>query len=124
MTAAYLYLNALLYAVFGIWCTARPEQTARSLGYATLDRAGQSEYLVVYGGLQLGLAVAFFVFATNPATHRTGLLFALAIYTGIVVYRGVTLWMYGPVPALTWMVAALELALLVGAGALWLTRQP
>jgi hypothetical protein len=123
MTAAYLWLNALLYAVFAAWCTIRPAATARSLGYAALDRAGHSEYLVVYGGLQLGLAVAFALFASNASTHRIGLQFALSIYAAIVLFRGVTLWMHGPVPALTWWVAALELALLVGAGALWLTRQ-
>ena len=124
MTAAYLWFNALLYAVFAAWCTVRPAETARALGYAALDRGGQSEYLVVYGGLQLGLGIAFAMFAWNPASHRIGLLFSLALYGGIVLFRAVTLWIYAPVPALTWVVAALELALLVAAGALWLTRQP
>lgn len=122
MTAAYLYLNAVLFAVFAALCTLRPGPTAKALGYAALDRAGQSEYLVVYGGLQLGLAVAFGLFAANPASHRAGMQLALAMYAAIVLYRAVTLWIHGPVPALTWAVAALELALLVGAGAIWLTR--
>jgi len=123
MTVVYLGFNALLYAVVGAWCTFAADRTARALGYASLDRAGQSEYLVIYGGLQLGLALAFALFAWNESFHRAGLLFALCLYGGIVVFRAATLWMYGPVPALTWAIAALELLLLLGAGALWLTRE-
>lgn len=123
MTVLYLGFNAVLYAVFGVWCTLAPDRTARALGYASLDRAGQSEYLVIYGGLQLGLALAFALFAWNASLHRAGLMLALCLYGGIVVFRAATLWMYGPVPALTWGIAALELMLLLGAGALWLTRE-
>ncbi len=124
MVAAYLYLNGALFALFAIWCTLAPARTARALGYAALDPAGRSEYLVIYGGLQLGLAVAFFLFASNGVWHRIGLLSALSLYAGVVAYRAITLWIVGPVPALTWAVATLELALLVAASALWLTRTP
>jgi len=124
MTAAYLWLNVVLYAVFSAWCTLKPTETARAIGYAALEGGGRSEYLVVYGGLQLGLAVAYAMFAMHPHWHRVGLLFSLATYAAIVLFRIVTLWLYAPVPALTWCVAALELALLVGAAALLLTRQP
>jgi hypothetical protein len=124
MTAAYLWFNALLYAVFAVWCTLRPAATARALGYGALERGGQSEFLVVYGGLQLGLAIAFALLGANPSLHRAGLQIALALYGGIVAFRAVTLWMYAPVPAVTCAVAALELALLVAAAAIWMTRQP
>ena len=124
MTVAYLWLNVVLYAVFSVWCTLKPTETARSIGYAALEGGGRSEYLVVYGGLQLGLAIAYAIFAMNPQWHRVGLLFSLSIYGAIVLFRAVTLWLYAPVPALTWCVAGLELALLVGAAALLLTRQP
>ena len=124
MTVAYLWLNVVLYAVFSVWCTVKPTETARSVGYAVLEGGGRSEYLVVYGGLQLGLAIAYAIFAMNPQWHRVGLLFSLAVYGAIVLFRGVTLWLYAPVPALTWGVAGLELGLLVAAAALLLTRQP
>jgi hypothetical protein len=122
MIAAYLGFNAVLYFVFAAWCTWRADATAKALGYEALSRGGQSEYLVIYGGLQLGLAAAFALFAWQPAYRVPGLAFALCLYTGIVLYRAVTLWCFGPVPALTWGVGALELTLLVGAAVLWITR--
>lgn len=124
MTVAYLWFNVVLYAVFSAWCTLRPAETARAIGYAALEGGGRSEYLVVYGGLQLGLAIAYAIFAMNPRWHRLGLLFSLAIYGPIVLFRGATLWVHAPVPALTWSVAALELSMLVAAAALLLTRRP
>jgi len=122
MIAAYLWLNALLFLGFAGWCTLKPNETAKALGYEALSRGGQSEYLVIYGGLQLGLAAAFALFAWQQTQRTTGLAFALCLYGGIVLYRAVTLWTYGPVPALTWAVAALELVLLVIAAVLWMTR--
>lgn len=122
MIAAYLYLNAALYAAFAAWCTLKPDGTARALGYEVLSRGGHSEYLVIYGGLQLGLAAAFALFASQPGWRVPGLAFALCLYLGIVVFRAATLWIYGPVPALTWAVGALELALLVAAAVLHITR--
>lgn len=122
MTAVYLGFNALLFLVFAAWCSFKPAETARALGYEALSRGGQSEYLVIYGGLQLGLAAVFAMFAARPEHRETGLAFSLFLYGGIVLYRAVTLWIYGPVPALTWAVAALELVMLVAAAILWMTR--
>lgn len=59
MVTLYLYFNAALYALFAAWCTFAPSQTAKSVGYETFSRSGVSEYLVVYGGLQLGLGIFF-----------------------------------------------------------------
>ena len=103
MIAAYLWLNAALFLAFSAWCTLKPDSTAKALGYEALSRGGHSEYLVIYGGLQLGLAAAFALFAWHSTQRVTGLAFALCLYGGIVIYRAATLWAYGPVPALTWV---------------------
>lgn len=113
MTAAYLYLNSALYALFAVWCTLASQSTSRNLGYETLSASGRSEYLVIYGGLQLGLAAAFYLFARNPQTIQLGLIFALCLYVPIVLYRIVTIAGFWPVAGLTLGVAALEIALLI-----------
>jgi hypothetical protein len=108
----YLLVNAVLYAVFAIWCTLAPERTAVSLGYVARSASGQSEYLVIYGGLQAGLAV-FFWWCTRDAQHlHPGVMLAVALYAPIVLYRLATVWKLWPVSPNTLVVGALEVALL------------
>ena len=120
MTATYLYLNAGLYLVLALWCSLRWRATSRALGYTSLSRSGQSEYLVVYGGLQLGLAIVFFLLARDPALHRFGLQLALALYAAIVAFRVPTALAFAPVAPTTWIVATLEILLFAGAAGLLL----
>jgi hypothetical protein len=121
MQAGYLYLNAGLYLLFAVWCTFAPAKTSIGLGYELLSRGGRSEYLVIYGGLQLGLALIFWLLARNADFHRFGLLAALALYGPIVVYRAVTIGLNWPVGGLTLATGVLEAVLLVAA--IWIYRQ-
>jgi hypothetical protein len=123
VVATYLWASAVLYAGFAVWCTIAAERTARAAGYVELTPGGRSEYLVVYGGLQLGLAACFAWLAATGA-HRTGLLFALAITAPIVVYRAASVVRHSPVGATTLWLGALELALLAGALGLWAFARP
>ena len=118
MAMGYLYLNAFLYLVFAIWCTAATSSTAFDLGYLSLSDGGRSEYLVIYGGLQLGLAIVFYLLARSLATARLGVMIALAIYAPIVIYRAVTVFGNWPVAGVTLGTACLELAMLIAAA--WL----
>lgn len=112
MQTLYLYANALLYAVFGAWCLIAPGSTAPNLGYTALNGSGESEYRVVYGGLQIGLAL-FFAYCAR-ANDRAGLVFAVALYLPIVLVRAVTVVKF-PVSSMTLGVGGLE-ALLLATG--------
>ncbi|AJC45406.1 MULTISPECIES: hypothetical protein [Xanthomonas] len=118
MAKAYLWFNAALYALLAVWCTLLPAQTAAAVGYVGLDRSGQSEYLVIYGGLQLGMAFLFGYFA-RTGQLRTGLLLALAFYVPIVLYRSASLLRLWPVGPTTTGLAAFEIVLLLTALVLW-----
>lgn len=122
MVAVYLYFNAALYVVFAAWCTIAARTTAKNLGFESLSNSGRSEYLVVYGGLQLGLAIAFGYCAMNSGMHRVGVLFALAVYAPLVVYRVCTVIAFRPVGTTTLAVGAFEALMLVVAALLWFTR--
>jgi len=87
MLVVYLAFNAVLYAVLGPWCALAPRATSSFLGLTPTGPAGTSEYLAVYGGLQLGLAVFYAVAAAVPAHRPTALLLSLAMYAGIVALR-------------------------------------
>ena len=73
MTAIYLWFNAALYALFALWCTLRHEATARAVGFVLPEPSGHSEYLVVFGGLQVGLAM-FYAYIAMQAGLIGGLL--------------------------------------------------
>ncbi|MEO6517408.1 MAG: DUF4345 domain-containing protein [Pseudoxanthomonas sp.] len=120
MVNAYLYFNALLYALLALCCTVFPQTTASAVGYQVLSKSGQSEYLVIYGGLQLGMAFLFAYFAWTRQP-RNGLVLALAFYVPIVLYRSFTLAQLWPVEATTMLLAGLEWVLL-GVAALLCTR--
>lgn len=118
MEQAYLYLNAVLYAALAAWCTLAPRSTAAAQGFHQLANGGRSEYLVIYGGLQFGLAVFFWYVARLP-DPRVGLVFALALYVPIVLVRLVTVARFRPVGRTTLAVAGLEVVLLAMAVVLW-----
>jgi hypothetical protein len=122
MAASYLYLNAVLYVVFAVWCTVAPASTARNIGYTSLSNGGHSEYLVIYGGLQLGLAVIFWLLARDASTWRLGLLISIGLYAPIVLYRVVTVVRFWPVAALTVGTGVLELSLLAAALAIFYAK--
>ena len=119
----YLYINAALYAIFALWCTLKFTNTASNLGYAALTNGGRSEYLAIYGGLQIGLAVMFVLLARDAAYHKLGILIAIGLYAPIVLYRAATVWQFWPVSGLILATGALELSLLLAAIGLQLARR-
>jgi hypothetical protein len=118
----YLYVNAFLYGLFAVWCTVKATGTAHSLGYLQLSNGGRSEYLVIYGGLQAGLAILFWLLAREPHYHRLGVMVALGLYVPIVLYRAITTVKHWPVSGLTLGTGALELLLLFAAAWLYLAQ--
>lgn len=118
MAAIYLYINSALYLIFAVWCTVGMSRTAPAMGFTALANGGRSEYLAIYGGLQVGLAIAFWLLARNSTWHGAGILFAIVLYAPIVVFRLVSVARFWPVGPVTLATAVLEVLLLVIA--LWL----
>jgi hypothetical protein len=124
-TTIYLYANAAMYSFFAIWQTLSPWTTAAALGFEVLANAARSEYLVVYGGFQFGLA-AFFIWATRSESHRqAGLILALCLYVPVVPYRILSIWKFWPVSVVPLGVGTVEVLLLITGLALCFTaRRP
>jgi hypothetical protein len=95
MLLIYLVVNAVLYGAFSVWCTLAPRSTANWLGLATTGPAGESEYLAVYGGLQAGLAVGYALAIWLPEARSTALLWSVALYGGLVAWRGLAAFRLG-----------------------------
>lgn len=123
MTMVYLWFNAVLYVVFALMCSWNVTTTSRAIGFTQLSPSGVSEYVTVYGGLQLGLGLFFAFTAYRPELHRTGLVLALSLYVPIVLFRCISMMRNWPVERMTLGVSALEAAMLIIALALWLQRR-
>jgi hypothetical protein len=119
MPRLYFFVNAFLYIGLAVLCTAKHVQTARNLGYTELNASGHSEYLVIYGGLQLGLGLIYFFLAREPSYYGLGLLASVLLYAPIVAYRVTTLAIFKPTSAVTLGTAALEVSLLVWGVIAW-----
>ena len=119
MTPLYLYVNAGLYLIFAVWMTLSPWKTAAAVGYDSLAANGRSEFLVIYGGLQLGLAIFFAFIAMNSTYHRIGLVFSLCLYAPIVIYRIITVIRFHAMQGSTLAIGALEIGLLCAATLLY-----
>lgn len=113
MASVYLYTNAALYLIFAVWCTVGMSRTAPTMGFTALSSSGRSEYLAIYGGLQVGLAIAFWLLARNASWHAAGILFAIALYAPIVLFRLISMARFWPVGTVTLCTAALEVVLLL-----------
>ncbi|MEZ5461880.1 DUF4345 domain-containing protein [Dokdonella sp.] len=118
MAAIYLWINAVLYTLLAIWCTLMPARTSQAVGFVELSNSGQSEFSVIYGGMQFGFAFLF-GWAALSGNYRFGLVFALSIYIPILLFRIVSLMRFWPVSTTTLATGALEVILTVAALLLW-----
>lgn len=87
MATGFLWLNALMYVAFAAWCTLLPTKTSEAIGFAFTKASGKSEYITVYGGLEMGLALFFLFAALSPSLRTAGLLFALLLYGCLALWR-------------------------------------
>lgn len=123
MTNIYFWINALLYFLFALWCTVRKEQTSMASGFTEINNSGWSEYLVIYGGLQLGLAAFFVYLAMHSEFYKIGLNFSLFLYFPIVIYRSISIYKFWPISTTTMVIGGMEIILLIWAFALLLLRE-
>ncbi|MFE8070991.1 hypothetical protein QQM79_08015 [Marinobacteraceae bacterium S3BR75-40.1] len=117
-----LTIIGLLYLALGGWCAAFPETTAQSLGYQ-LSSAGVVEYVVVYGGLEVGLGLGILIGARHPLLFP-GVFFMTSLFSlCLPVFRGVMMWLYGSSATLWWLLGGEILIVLLLAACVLFSRR-
>ncbi len=111
----FLTVVGITYMAFALWCALFPRQTATAVGFELRPGSGQSEYFVVYGGLQFALACIFLLPWLNAETLRFSLQSCAIIHGSLVVFRAISIGLYGRLENTTYILSGLELALFVGA---------
>lgn len=120
ISTLFVWLNAALYAACSLWCTLVPDQVLEFLGQSVVKPQGRIEFLAVYGGLEAGLALFFFVCAINPLMTLSGVRLGLCLYGGAVAWRTCALIIFGmPDEHGILGLFALEVLLLLLAFAAW-----
>ena len=115
ITRIYLALVGLAYLGLAGWCIARPQRTADAVGFQLQPGAGQSEYLTVYGGLQLALAMIFLWPLVDPGVERFSLMVCLIVHACLVLMRSTSFLLYAGIPSMTYTLAVVEWIILLAA---------
>ena len=118
---AYLIVDAVHYLFLGIWCTVDPDGTSGAIGFAFQTAAARSEYITVYGGLEVGLGLWFALAAWRPVWRAPAVGFAACLYGALALFRLGTLLTIEGLGTFPWVMFAIEvpMALL----AVWLLRR-
>ncbi len=111
MIQIYLLVNSLLYLILSIWCFIKPIGTAKYLGYTFLNNNGKIEYITVYAGLEIGIAVFLAIAGFSPSIKISGLIFCVCIYVGSMIIRTGGALFYGNISKETYMMGSLEYVL-------------
>lgn len=117
MTRTFLAIVGVAYLLLAAWCVAKPGQTSNSVGFTLQPGSGQSEYLVVYGGLQLGLGLYFLWPLLRSDAEPSVLILCVVLHGCLVLMRSTSLVMYTGIGPTTYYLAVVEWAIFLGS--LW-----
>lgn len=120
----FLFVLALLYIGLGIWCAVAPSTTSKKVGFDLIGEAGRSEFMTVYGGLEVGMGIMFALLAWRPESIAYGLLACVAVHGGIVAFRTASFFLFDAMHGMVVRLAISEwLILLISSALLLMLRQ-
>lgn len=109
----FLALCGLLYAGLAIWCTVSPEVTSEKVGFEIKPGSGQSEFVTVYGGLEMGLAIIFLLPLFRSDLLFSSLLACVVIHACLVIFRSFSFFLFTDISSMTYKLAAGEWVILI-----------
>lgn len=118
----FLAVVGVAYLLLAVWCSLRPGQTSQSVGFSLTPGSGQSEFLVVYGGLELGLGIAFLLPLYDANWTPFALFTCLIIHACLVLFRTASFFLFSGIHTTTYVLAVVEWLIFLGALALALLR--
>ncbi|ROR97949.1 uncharacterized protein DUF4345 [Sinobacterium caligoides] len=82
-----LIISGLIFAVYGLLCAISPQLPAQYIGYQPGIGGSTVEIIAMYGGLQLGLGILYFVCALKQRWVIPGLWLILATIGSLGISR-------------------------------------
>lgn len=123
MTRAFLTIVGVAYVALAAWCSVAPKQTSQSVGFSLTPGSGQSEFLVVYGGLELALGLIFLWPLWRPQEVVFPLLVCMIVHGCLVLFRTMSFFLFSGISGMTYGLAVVEWIIFLGAAILWWRRQ-
>ena len=108
MTRIFLTVVGLIYLLLSIWCSVDPASTSRSVGFTLQPGSGQSEFLVIYGGLELALGIIFLWPLWQPGVTRYSLIVCVIVHGCLVLFRSIGFFVFSGIGSTTYSLAAGE----------------
>ena len=119
----YLTVVGLLYAALAAWCSIDPATTSEKVGFERIGGSGRSEFFVIYGGLEFGLALICLMPWVNRDFTMASLWACILVHASLVVFRTVSFGLYSDLSPITYKLAIGEwIILLAGIACWWFTR--
>jgi hypothetical protein len=119
MTRIFLALVGILYVLLALWCAIAPENTSQSVGFTLQPGSGQSEFLTVYGGLELGLGIMFLLPFYTQESLRFSLLTCVIVHGSLVLFRTVGFFLFNGFESTTFYLAGGEWLIFLISLTLW-----
>ena len=120
----FLAAVGLLYAGLAIYCVVAPSRAADTVGLEMKGGSGRSEFLTVYGGLEMGMALFFLFAAWRPEHARSGVLACLVIHLCLVAFRSASFAMFDGITTSTYKLAVGEWVIFLASIAVWWKGRP
>src|SRR4051812_45517397 len=111
----FLTVIGVTYLYLAVWCSLMPVQTSQLVGFDLQPGSGQSEFLVIYGGLEMALAVVFLLPLIRLKQLENSLLVCLIVHACLVLFRSVSFFLYYDISPLTKELAFYEWLIFLGA---------
>lgn len=120
MARIFLAVIGVLYVLLAGYCALLPEKASKAVGFNLQPGAGQSEFLTIYGGLELALGILFLWPLFRPGEVSFPLLACLVVHGCLVLFRTAGFFLFRDIPTTTYYFAATEWAIfLVAAFVYW-----
>ena len=111
----YLTIVGILYAGLAIWCSVAPETTSKKVGLERIGGSGKSEFLTVYGGLEMGLALVLLMPWFNRSFTVPALWSCVLVHGCLVVFRTISYFVFTDLTGLTHRLAIGEWVIFLSA---------
>lgn len=116
---SYLVLVGLLYLGLGLYCAFAPGAASKKVGFGLQGANGTSEFITVYGGLEVALAVLFFLALLSDEATRASLLACLIIHACLVLFRTASILLLDGVGGSIYRLAIGEWVILLAGLTVW-----
>ena len=120
----FLAVVGLVYLALALWCSIDPATTSEKVGFQLQPGSGQSEFITIYGGLELALAIILLMPLVWNESTRFSLISCIAIHGSLVLFRSMAYFRFEGIDSFTHRLAIGEWVILLASIAVLLTLKP